>query len=93
MKQTTFRHECKHRRLGWKFGHLSHLLPTPGHAIKNEQYSAFINSLGHRFLVGGDFNAEHQYWGSRLINLKGRKLYQTIQENQLDILSMDEPTY
>jgi hypothetical protein len=35
----------------------------PLHTIKNE-YNAFINSVGHRFLVGGDFKAKHQYWGS-----------------------------
>jgi hypothetical protein len=85
----------KHQRLGWKCDHLSHLLPPPppSNAIKKEQYNAFINSLGHRFLVAGDFNAKYQYWGSRLISPKNRKLYQTIQEKQLEILSTGEPTY
>jgi hypothetical protein len=59
----------------------------PRHTIKQEQYSAFINSLGHIFLVGGDYNAKRQYWDSRLINTKVRELYQTIQEKQLDIIS------
>jgi hypothetical protein len=63
------------------------------HKIKTKQYNAFINALGHRFLVGGDFNAKHQYWGSHLIDPKGRELYQTIQEKQLEILSTGEPTY
>jgi hypothetical protein len=31
------------------------------HTIKKEQYNAYINTLGHRFLVGGDFNAKHHY--------------------------------
>jgi hypothetical protein len=53
----------------------------PSHVIRKEQYNVFINWLGHRFLVGGDFNAKHKYYGSRLINPKGRELYQTIQEN------------
>jgi hypothetical protein len=72
---------------------ISAIYCPPRHAIKKEQYCAFINSLGHRFLVAGDFNAKHQYWGSRLISLKGRELYQTIQEKQLEILSTGEPTY
>jgi hypothetical protein len=42
---------------------------------------------------GGDFSAKHQYWGSRLINPKGRELYQTIKEKQLEILSTGERTY
>jgi hypothetical protein len=29
----------------------------PCHAIKKEQCNVFINSLGNRFLVGGNFNA------------------------------------
>jgi hypothetical protein len=72
---------------------ISAIYSPPRHKIKKEQYNAFINSLGHRFLVGGDFNAKHQYWGSRLISPKGRELYQTIQEKQLVILSTGEPTY
>jgi hypothetical protein len=51
----------------------------PSHKIKTEQYNAFINALGHRLLVGLDFNAKHQYWGSRIINPKGHELYQTSQ--------------
>jgi hypothetical protein len=58
-----------------------------------EQCNAFIYALGHIFLVGVDFNAKHQYWGSRLINPKGRELYQTIQEKQVEILSTGKPTY
>jgi hypothetical protein len=72
---------------------ISAIYCPPRHKIKTEQYNAFINALGHRFLVGGDFNAKHQYWGSRLINPRGREIYQTIQENQLEILSTGEPTY
>jgi hypothetical protein len=55
-----------------------------------EQYNAFINSLGHRFLVGGDFSAKYQYWDSPLINPIGRGLYQATQEKQLEMLSTGE---
>jgi hypothetical protein len=63
------------------------------HTIKKEKCNAFINPLGHRFLVGGDFNAKRQYWSSHLISPKDRDLYQTTQEKQLDIQSMGAPTY
>jgi hypothetical protein len=66
-------------------------LPRP--AIKKVQYNAFINLLEQRFLVAGDFNVKHQCWDSRLINPRGRELYQTIQEKQLEIISTGEPTY
>jgi hypothetical protein len=72
---------------------ISAIYCPPCYTIKKKQYDAFINSLGHRFMVGGDFNAKHQNWGSRLINPKVRELYQTIQEKQLEILSTGEPTY
>jgi hypothetical protein len=72
---------------------ISAIYCCPLHTIKKEQYNAFINSLGIRFLVGGDFNMRGQYWGSCLINSKGCELYQTIHEKQLEILSTSEPTY
>ena len=31
----------------------------PKHAIKEADYSRFFNTLGNRFLVGGDYNAKH----------------------------------
>jgi hypothetical protein len=37
-------------------------------------------------MVAGDFNAKRQYWGSRLTNLKGRELYQTVQGKKLEIM-------
>jgi hypothetical protein len=57
----------------------------PRHAIKKEQCNEFINTLGNRFLVVGDFNAKHQYWGSRLTTPKGRELYKTIKEKKIEI--------
>jgi hypothetical protein len=82
----------KHRRLGWKFYHLSHLMPQ-SHKIITKQYNAFINALGHRFLVAGDFNAKHTYRGSRLIFPICLELYQTIQEKQLEIIFTREPNH
>jgi exonuclease III len=44
----------------------------PGHNIKQEHLIAFFTSLGRRFIVGGDFNAKHTVWGSRLTTPRGR---------------------
>jgi exonuclease III len=38
----------------------------PKHTIKAEQYRSFYATLTHRFLAGGDYNAKHSFWGSRL---------------------------
>jgi exonuclease III len=34
-----------------------YLPPKP--TVKHEQLSAFYNTLGHRFIAGGDYNAKH----------------------------------
>ena len=58
---------------------VSALYSPPRHAIKHEQYEEFFNTLGPRFIVGGDFNAKHPYWGCRTFNPKGRELFKCIQ--------------
>ena len=65
----------------------------PKHAVKCADYENFFKTLGPRFLVGGDFNAKHPWWGSRLINPKGRELHKTISAYNFNILSGGSPTY
>ena len=52
-----------------------------------------VYSLSHRFVVGGDLNAKHTKWGSKLINPKGRNLLKAMQRTNLDHISTGEPTY
>jgi hypothetical protein len=54
-------------------------------AIKQEQLEEFYNSLGHRFIAGGDYNDKRTDWGSRLISPRGCKVLKTI-EKQLKTL-------
>lgn len=65
----------------------------PRYNIKCNQYENFFKSLGNKFIVGGDFNAKHIWWGSRLSNPKGRELYKCISGNQYNILTTGSPTY
>lgn len=65
----------------------------PRYNILCEQYENFFKNLGHRFLVGGDFNAKHTWWGSRLSNPKGKELFKCISRNQYNSLSTGTPTY
>jgi len=55
----------------------------------------FYNSLGDRFVAGGDFNAKHTHSGSRLVTPKGRQLYKAIvnMRNKLECVSPGSPTY
>lgn len=65
----------------------------PRHNIKKDQYIAELNNLGPRFIVGGDFNAKHTAWGSRLITSKGRELLQAINDCKCDFISSRKLTY
>lgn len=65
----------------------------PRHSVSSETYVNFFRNLGHRFIVAGDFNAKHPWWGSRLINPKGRNLYRCIIDNHYKTLSGGKPTY
>ena len=65
----------------------------PKHAIKQNQFEQFYTTLGHRFIAGGDYNAKHPQWGSRLTTPKGRELYKTLADNNLQPLSTGQPTH
>lgn len=65
----------------------------PKHAIKKQQFIDYFNQLGIKFLAGGDYNAKHVQWGSRLTSPKGKQLYEAINEKNLDYLSSGHPTY
>lgn len=69
------------------------LYSPPRHSITPDEYLYFLNSLGDRFIVGGDFNAKHTTWGSRLITTKGRTLIKAIRELNCEALSGGNPTY
>jgi hypothetical protein len=54
----------------------------PKHTVKHEQLEDY-NTLGSRFIAGGNYNAKHTDWGSRLITPRGRKLFNTMERNNL----------
>lgn len=65
----------------------------PRHGVKCEEYESFFKGLGPRFIVAGDYNAKHPWWGSRLTNPKGKNLYKCISQNNFNTLSGGCPTY
>lgn len=65
----------------------------PRHIIQKDHFMQFYRKLGTRFIAGGDYNAKHQMWGSRLTTTRGRELWKAIQEHNLNHLSTGEPTY
>lgn len=65
----------------------------PKHNLKEQYFTKFFKTLGKRFIAGGDYNAKHTYWGSRLTLTKGRELLKTIETLNLGIVSSGHPTY
>lgn len=67
----------------------------PRFTLSEDQFMEFFNSLGEHFIAAGDYNAKHTHWGSRLVNPKGKQLYNAIikANNKLDHVSPGTPTY
>lgn len=65
----------------------------PKHSINSQEFEQLFKTLGPRFIAGGDYNAKHQFWGSRLCTTRGKHLYSTITNNNYTSLSQDQPTY
>lgn len=59
----------------------------------SEDYCNLFQKLGNYFIIGGDYNAKHTYWGARLTNSKGRELYQAGLSKRCNFLSAGAPTY
>lgn len=72
---------------------LSAIYCPPRHAITQDQFSNYFQTLGDKFLAGGDYNAKHVRWGSRLTSTKGRQLWNSICVNKLTPISTGQPTY
>ena len=65
----------------------------PRFNLKKADYVTFLQTLGARFLAGGDFNAKNISFGSRLTNTKGRELSDAVAEIRAEVQSSGKPTY
>uniref|UniRef100_A0A6M2DQF2 Putative rna-directed dna polymerase from mobile element jockey n=1 Tax=Xenopsylla cheopis TaxID=163159 RepID=A0A6M2DQF2_XENCH len=65
----------------------------PKHKISSNEFSMFFSTLGHKFIIGGDFNCKHTIWGSRLTTSKGKELLSSINYNNASHFSTGCPTY
>lgn len=61
--------------------------------VTESDFNLYFATLGSRFISGGDWNAKHTYWSSRLINPRGRQLYKPIQRLGLHCMTTRKPTY
>ena len=72
---------------------VSALYRPPGHSINAKQYTELFRRLNNRFIIGGDFNAKHIHWGSRITQTTGRKLFSAVSDYGCEFISTGKPTY
>ena len=65
----------------------------PRYNLTKEEYLQFLKTLGQMFILGGDFNAKHTHWGSRLVTKKGKELLKAIMQYGCNYHSTGMPTY
>lgn len=49
--------------------------------------------MGARFIIGGDYNAKHVDWGSRLTTTKSKELKEAMREAGCNYHTTDKPIY
>lgn len=59
---------------------------------KSSFHNVFVH-LGERFILGGDYNAKHLDWGSRITTTRGKALRDAIREIGGNYHSTGKPTY
>lgn len=72
---------------------ISSIYCPPRLALEKSDFTNLFKSLKPNFIIGGDFNAKHTFWGSRCISQKGRMLYGAGMEYSCDFHSTGKPTY
>lgn len=66
----------------------------PSRSMPVLQSAYVLVSCGNKFILGGDFNANHPWWASRKINPNGRESFRCLQGNRsLQALSAASFTY
>ena len=61
----------------------------PRHSISKKDLDNFLDDLDNRFIAGGDYNAKHTQWDSRLNTVRGKNLLKSININRLNYLSIN----
>jgi len=54
----------------------------PSQKIITQDFAQLFNSLGKKFIAGGDFNSKHPLWGCRYTSPRGKILHKTITDHK-----------
>lgn len=72
---------------------LSAVYCPPNKPLTHAHLLSHFQSLGPHFVSGGDYNAKHPRWGSRLANPRGRILQNLLNTQNFNFLSPNSYTY
>jgi exonuclease III len=65
----------------------------PRFNIYANEYKTLSDKMNSHFTIGGDINAKHTHWSSRLITTKGRDLYKAAADTGCEITSTGKQMY
>ena len=66
---------------------------SPNTEISNRQLTILANQLPWPFLILGDLNGRHHFWGDVCTNTRGGSLLSRIESLDLTVLNTGEPTH
>jgi exonuclease III len=72
---------------------VSAIYSPPRYNIYANEFKTLFDKMNRRSIIGGDFNAKHNHWGSRLITTKGREFHKAVTYTGCEIVSTGKPTY
>lgn len=61
--------------------------------MDSDDFDILFQKFRGTWIIGGDYNAKHSTWGSRLTNTRGRELTKVLTQRRYEALSSGEPTY
>ncbi len=73
--------------------HIGSIYCPPRCPPQESDFNELFQHLGPRWILGGDFNAKHPNWGSRLISPRGRVLNKVSMRHLAYPVSSGSPTY
>ncbi len=72
---------------------LAAIYSPPRHNIRTSDYLHLFQHLGNKWIAGGDWNAKHLAFGSRLNTTKGKELNAAVCVTNSNVISSGRPTY
>lgn len=72
---------------------ISSIYCPPRYNLQTSDFTDLMQTLGPCFILGGDFNAKHPYWGSRLTSPKGSALLRAGRFLKCNFHSGNKPTH